>query len=83
VVQSTRMSLDRLTCKAPYALIFRFRSAIDGLDKKQGGGAAANHEKKSLNNAGNTSMNENESFNKHYNKELKVSEGKVAFLYLP
>jgi hypothetical protein len=74
------MSSDRLICKASNAMIFRFRSAIDGLDKKQGGGAAANYEKKSLNNAGNTSINENESFNKHYNKELKVSEGNVDFL---
>jgi hypothetical protein len=40
---------------------------MDGLDKKT-------NDKKSQN-IGGSSLNENESFNRHYNKELKVSEG--------
>lgn len=54
---------------------------MDGLDKKignhgTGSGANSHAEGKSRNglNGGN-SVTENESFNRHYNKELKVSEG--------
>jgi hypothetical protein len=43
-------------------------AAIDGIDKK-------GNDKKSTNLGGGASLNENESFNRHYNKELKVSEG--------
>ncbi len=60
-------------------LLFIYRSAIDGVDKKTPGGSATESRAGSkatttLNGLG--SLTENESFNKHYNKELKVSEGK-------
>ena len=51
------------------SLTHSLRAAIDGIDKKS-------NDKKSTNLGGGPSLNENESFNRHYNKELKVSEGK-------
>ena len=61
--------VDKLICKNNCPFKLYFRSAIDSLDKKATDkrGAAA---------AAATSVTENESFNRHYNKELKVSEGK-------
>jgi hypothetical protein len=45
---------------------------IDGVDLKKGHGSID----KKQNSTGIGSIMENESFNRHYNKELKVSEGK-------
>ncbi len=46
-----------------------FSAAIDGIEKKV-------NDRKS-GNLGGVSINENESFNRHYNKELRVAEGNI------
>ena len=59
------MAPKLLTCKSQS--FYLFSAAIDGIEKK-------GNEKKSTTQT-EKSLNENESFNRHYNKELKVSEG--------
>ena len=62
---SGRTLQKQLTCIV--FIIILVRAAIDGIEKK-------GNDKKSTN-LGGPSLNENESFNRHYNTELKVSEG--------
>jgi hypothetical protein len=66
---------DRRTCKFIKNVNVLNRSAIDGVIEKRGAS------EKRPQNPGATSINENESFNRHYNKELKVSEGKTSIQF--